>query len=119
MRSRLALAWLCLQVAWFSWEQRGPSRYFCWAPLHEHVWYRIDAQVAGRSLSQDEIRARYERPGAFLDAKRVEQWELNAAAHIIDSIRLREAQEPPAGRAEVVLSYRRNAGESETWRYRP
>jgi hypothetical protein len=110
---------LVLQLAWFAWQQRGASRYFCWAPLHEHVWYRIDARRAGLPLQAAEVAQRYARRGAFYDASRGEFWELNAAQHVIDSIALREASLPHAQRVQVTLHYRIDGRGTQAWTYTP
>ena len=43
--ARLGACSLALQAALVRRTSRqGASRYFCWAPLHEHVWYRIERE---------------------------------------------------------------------------
>lgn len=108
-----------LQLAWFAHEQRGASRYFCWAPLHELVWYRIDARVAGVPLSDAQVAARYGRRGALYDASRGAFLELNAAQHVLDTVARRERSLPAAQRARVTLRYRVNGREERVWTYAP
>jgi len=110
---------LALQLAWFCREQTRSSRYFCWAPLHEHVFYQIDARRAGVRLSDGEVMQRYGRRGAFYDAMRQEFWELNAAKHVIESIAWREASVPRPQRAHVTLHYRIHGRGTQTWTYTP
>jgi hypothetical protein len=117
--ARLGGLLLALQAAWFIREQQGASRYFCWAPLHEHVWYRIDAHQGGVQLQDAEVAQRYGRRGAHYDPTRGEFWELNAAQHVIDSIAGREAALPRSQRAHVTLRYRIDAGDTRTWTYTP
>lgn len=110
---------LGLQAAWFCSEQSGTSRYFCWAPLHEHVFYRIDARRGGVPLSDAQIQRRYGRRGAVYIATRAQFWELNAAQHVIDTIAWREATLPRAQRAHVILRYRINDRGTQAWIYTP
>ncbi|MDH5676055.1 MAG: hypothetical protein OEZ06_28290 [Myxococcales bacterium] len=118
-RVAVGRALLLLQLAWFVYAQTGERRYFCWAPLHEHVFYRIEARVAGRPLDARALSVRYGRRNAFFDSTRGQHWELNAAAHVIDSIVWRERSLPPPERAEVTLRYRVNDGEARTWTFAP
>jgi hypothetical protein len=117
--ARLGGSLLVLQLAWFVHEQRGASRYFCWAPLHEHVWYRIDAKRGLAQLRDAQVALRYGRRGAHYDRTRGEFWELNAAQHVIDSIVWREEALPRSQRAHVTLHYRIDAGDTQTWTYTP
>lgn len=120
LRARTAaIALLLAQLGWFAHEQAGRSRYFCWAPLHEHVWYRIDARREGQPLTEAQIIARYGRLNTFHDLARGELWELNAAQHVLDSVGLRERSLPPAQRAAVTVTYRINDREPRTWTYTP
>lgn len=119
LANRVGWCFLALQALWFMHEQLGASRYFCWAPLHEHVWYRIDAEHNGRQLTDAEVTARYDRRGAFLDASSGEHWELNAAQHVLDTVRWHEQSLPVEQRARVTVSYRRNHHEARTWSYAP
>jgi hypothetical protein len=116
---RLGGLFCAVQLVWFCREQTGKSRYFCWAPLHEHVVYRIDARRDGAPLSDAEIKQRYARRGAFYDAARSEFWELNAAQHVIDTIAWREATLPRPQRAHVILHYRVDDRGMQTWTYTP
>src|SRR5215218_3920229 len=59
VRTMLGAAFLLLQLGWLLLEQRGPTRYFCWAPNDYMTRYRIEARVGGRPLSRDEILRRY------------------------------------------------------------
>jgi hypothetical protein len=117
MRARDAIGagLLVMQALWFAHAQTTSARYFCWAPLHEHVFYRVTAERAGVFLSDRQVIQRYGRRGAFYDAARGEFWELNAAAHVIDSIAWREATLPPAQRMQVRMSYRIDDREPHTW----
>jgi len=119
MRDGIGAALLAAQALWFAHEQAGPSRYFCWAPLHEHVWYRVAAERNGRHLDDAQVRARYDRRGAFYDPARGELWELNAAQHVLDSIAWHESALPPRERMHVTVTYRIDDRESRTWTYTP
>jgi hypothetical protein len=116
---RFGAVLLGLQLLWFAWQQTGASRYFCWAPMHEHVWYQVLAERDGARVADEELAERYGRRGAFHDARRSEFWELNAAQHVIDSITWREATLPPAQRLRVTLTYRINDRGPHTWTYAP
>jgi hypothetical protein len=117
--SQIGAVVLALQLGWFVHEQLGVSRYFCWAPLHEHVWYAIDARLAGKRLSADAVLQRYGRRGAFYDRTQRAFWELNAAQHVLDTIRLREDSLPAAQRARVTLRYHIDDREAHSWTYTP
>lgn len=106
---------LALQLGWFAYQQTTPARYFCWAPLHEHVRYRVSAARGGRQLNDAQVDERYGRRGAFYDAARGEFWELNAAQHVLDSIAWREAATPAAERLQVTVHYRIDDQEPRTW----
>lgn len=110
---------LAVQLVWVAHEQLGSSRYFCWAPLHEHVWYRVEAQVGGKALSDDQIAARYGRRGALYHRSARGFWELNAAQHVLDSLAWRERTLPPEQRATVSVLYRINDRGARTWTYTP
>ena len=58
-RSAVATALLAAQGLWFAYEQTTPTRYFCWAPLHEHVFYRVEARSGDRRLNDAEVASRY------------------------------------------------------------
>ena len=119
-RARIAAALLlALQVAWIAHEQLGPSRYFCWAPLHEQVWYQIDARRGSERLSDAEVATRYGRRGALHVPEHRMFWELNAAQHVLDTIALRERSLHPSARAEVTVRYRINNGGTRTWTFTP
>jgi hypothetical protein len=119
-RAKIAgLVLLALQVAWIAREQLGPSRYFCWAPLHEHVWYRLEARVGGVALTNAEVARRYGRKGAFYDVQRGEFWELNAAQHVFDTVARREGTLALEQRASVSVRYRTNDRETRSWTYAP
>jgi uncharacterized protein YifE (UPF0438 family) len=115
----VGIALLVAQLAWFAHEQAGRSRYFCWAPLHEHVWYRVDARHGGRTLTEGEVVARYGRLNAFHDRRRGELWELNAAQHVLDSVARRERSLPEDERVAVSVTYRIDDREPRTWTYTP
>jgi hypothetical protein len=117
-RAKLAgFALLGAQLIWIAHEQLGASRYFCWAPLHEQVWYRIEARVGATPLSDAQIAERYGRKGAFYDAERREFWELNAAQHVLDTVAWRESALASEQRALVTVRYRINDRETRTWTY--
>lgn len=114
-----AAALLALQVGWIVHEQLGASRYFCWAPLHEHVLYEIEAHTGGRRLSHAEVALRYGRRGALdVDGTRF-FWELNAAQHVLDTVARRERSLHPSVRAEVTVRYRVNGRQEQTWTFAP
>jgi hypothetical protein len=115
-RLAIGLALLAAQVGWIATAQLGRARYFCWAPLHEHVRYRIEVTVNGRLLTQDEVAERYGRRSLFWDAERGEDWELNALEHVRDTVRRRE-QWPTAEEVRVLVSSRTNGREQTVWHW--
>lgn len=114
-----AVALLALQVVWIIHEQLGVTRYFCWAPLHEHVFYQIEARQHGKRLSDAELAARYGRRGALYVAGARAFWELNAAEHVLDTVERRERTLHPSARAQVTVKYRINDRGTKTWTFTP
>ncbi len=114
-RVAAALGLLGLEIVQFVRARFMDSRYFCWAPFHSEARYRVDATVAGRALGDDAIARRYGSPRYYFDPKTRTDWELNAIAHVTDTIRATEAALPPAARARVVVTYRVNGGAERRW----
>ena len=120
IRERAALAagvgLLALQLAFFVRARFTGSRYFCWAPFHSEARYTIDATIAGRALSDDEVARRYGFASYYWEQSSRTNWELNSIVHVTDTVRATEAAFPVGERAAVVITYRVNGHPTERWR---
>ena len=114
----LGVALILLQVFFFVRARFVDSRYFCWAPFHSEARYTIDATVNGRPLDDGAIAERYRFQRLYWDERTRSDWELNAIAHVIDTVRATEEALPNDERASVVVTYRVNGRGEERWRYR-
>ena len=117
VRSRLAIALLSLQIVLFVWARFGESRYFCWAPFHSEARYTIDVTARGRVLDDGAIAERYRLPRLYWDPRTRSDWELNAIAHVLDTVRATEEALPIDDRGVVVVTYRVNGRGQERWHY--
>jgi len=106
---------LVIQVILFVRARFTETRYFCWAPFHSEARYTIDATIGGRALNDDEIARRYVLERYYWDKASRTNWELNAIAHVIDTVRATEAALLPSKRAAVVVTYRVNGRPPERW----
>lgn len=100
---------LAFQVGAIVYARTVESRYFCWAPYDQQTRYQIDVTVNGKKLSADEIRQRYRRPKMGNDNRSVR--------HVKDILEGAERQYHPQDQVEIVLTYRINGKEEQTWRY--
>ncbi|MBF5042257.1 hypothetical protein FGE12_07595 [Aggregicoccus sp. 17bor-14] len=107
MRTAAGVAFLLLQLVWMLVEQRGPTRYFCWAPNDYMTRYHLEVRVAGRALSPAEIQQRYHLPAEDLSE--------NVPQHLIDILEQRERTSGRGEEAAVALRYRVNGREERTW----
>jgi hypothetical protein len=117
-RTCLGVALLLVQVVLFARARFVDSRYFCWAPFHSEARYRIDVTVRGRPLDDGAIAERYRIRRLYWDERTRTDWELNAIAHVIDTVRATEEALPSDDRASVVVTYRVNGRGEERWQYR-
>jgi hypothetical protein len=109
MRRSAGIALLLLQMVSVAHARFVPSRWLAWAPGDYAVGYRLQVQIKGRSLSSDEVGARYQLPPEGV-------YE-NPAQNIIDIVRQRERTYGRNDQAEVVFVYRPNGGLPEEWRW--
>ncbi len=100
-------AFLLAQLGWMLYEQTRRTRYFCWAPNDYVLDYQLDVRIAGRSLSDEEVRNRYSWP-------RVGRFE-NVPQHLIDIVQQYERTYGLSDHAEVLLMYRVNNGPQQEW----
>ena len=109
MRARFGLGvlLLALQAGAIVRGRLVNDRYFCWAPYDRQTRYRIDADLNGHRLSDEQVRQRYRRPLQGVD-NRSEQ-------HLFDIIRRAERRSEPRGR--VVVRYSVNGGPEQQWRF--
>lgn len=86
-----------------------PARYFCWAPFDMQTDYQLTVTLAGRTLTPQEVRARYRRPARGTDNRSVQ--------NLIDILQGYEEQYAGANKASIVMRYRINGKEEREWRY--
>lgn len=106
-RVRAAVALLVFQVGMVGLARWHDDRFFTWAPHDEWTDFEIDASVAGRPLSDDEILRRY--------GYTAEGSEPRAGAHVLRAVRLAEERYHDDDPATVTIRYRVNGGEEQTW----
>ena len=109
MRSRIGAFLLLAQMGWVIYAHFFPWRYFAWAPNDYVVQYSFSVSLDGRPLSAQQIVERY-----HTDAEG--KYEA-PARHIIDEVRQYEQTYGRNDHSEVLLRYRLNAGEEQTWRW--
>jgi hypothetical protein len=102
-------AFLLGQLGWILYEQTRKTRYFCWAPNDYVMDYRLDVRIAGRSLSDEEVLARYHWP-------RIGRFE-NVPRHLTDIVEQYERTYGSPDRAHVLLLYRVNNGPQQEWHF--
>jgi len=83
------------------------ARYFSWAPHDAQNEYVIKVRSHGRSLSDEEIGARYRIPARGVDPR--------AIAHVIRLVEQYERSQPAAA-SEVMVRWRTNGGPLRSWR---
>jgi hypothetical protein len=109
MRTAAALAILGFQVVMIVYARFVPSRYFCWAPYDIQTEYRLRVEVNGRDLTAPEIRSRYRRPARGTDNR--------SPQHVMDIVQGYEERYGRNDHARVVMRYRVNGKEEQTWRW--
>jgi hypothetical protein len=105
----IAIALMATQLLLIAYARTTPARYFCWAPFDMQTDYTLDVSLDGRKLSPQEIRARYRRPAKGTDNRSVQ--------NLIDIIQLYEERYAGNQRAEIVMRYRINGKQEQTWTY--
>lgn len=109
MRIATGLALLLFQVGMIVYARFVPSRYFCWAPFDIQTEYRLQVTISGRPLTGKEIRVRYRRPQNGTDNR--------SPQHVFDIIREYEQTYGRADHAQVVMRYRVNGKQEQTWQW--
>jgi hypothetical protein len=100
---------LLAQLAWILYEQRRPTRYFCWAPNDYITDYRLAVRITHRELTDEDVLARYQWP-------RVGRFE-NVPQHLIDIVRQYEQTYGQLDNARVQLRYRLNNHVEQEWHW--
>ncbi len=110
LRWSIGLALLVFQLGAIVHARTMPSRYFCWAPFDMQTAYRLKVVVNGEELTATQISARYRRPAVGTDNR--------STQHLIDIIEGAERRYHPDDRTEIVMTYRVNGKQEETWQFR-
>jgi hypothetical protein len=111
MRTIGGAALLVFQLVMIVYARFVPSRYFCWAPFDIQTEYKLQVKVNGRPLTGQEIRARYRRPQNGTDNR--------SPQHVIDILQGYEETYGRADHAEILMRYRVNGKQEQTWRWPP
>ena len=96
-----------VQVAGIGYARFVPTRYLCWAPYDQISFYRIEADREGRSLTPEEVGARYR----MLPAGR----ENRSIQHVLNAIAQFESTYGRTDSVRAQVIYRVNGGPEQTW----
>jgi hypothetical protein len=111
MKTTAGVALLLFQVVMIVYARFVPSRYFCWAPFDVQTEYKLQVHVNGKTLSANEIRARYRRPQNGTDNR--------SPQHVMDIIEGYERTYGKNDHSTVVMRYRVNGKQDQTWQWPP
>jgi hypothetical protein len=109
LRVGTAVLLLTFQAVMIVHARFDDARYFSWAPHDAQNEYVIEARSEGRSLSDEEVGARYRIPARGVDPR--------AIAHVIGLVEQYETSRGAGGDIEVVVRWRTNGGAERTWRH--
>lgn len=110
MRRLAGITLLLMQMAAVVHARLVPSRWLgAWAPNDYAVRYRLQVHVDSCLLSADETGERY--------GLRAEGVYENPVQNLMDIVRQREETYGREDHARVVLTYHRNRGRLEEWRW--
>ena len=121
-RWRLILggALLAAQLAWIVYAQFQPWRWFAWSPNDYVTRYRVEAVVAGRTLTADDLCDRYGREfcNPSNDATPPEYVDEGPPEHIVSEIRQYEQLHGKGDGAVVTVSYTSTSEDGpKVWRW--
>ncbi len=111
MRSRVGTAILLIQLGMIVFARFHPARYFCWAPHDAQAEYELSVVVAGRALSDTEIRNRYRMAVRGRDPRAIQ--------HRMDVVRIYETTYGRHEDARVRMTYTINGLNPRTWTWPP
>lgn len=83
------------------------TRYLCWAPYDQITFYRIEAEMGGRSLTPSAIGARYRLPAAGRENRSIH--------HVLRAIAQFESTYGGGDSVRARVVYRVNGGFEQTW----
>ena len=108
-RHLAGLIFLGLQILSIAYARFIPERFFCWAPYDERSKYRIEVQLMGRVLSEDEVATRYRYyPHG---------WEPRSINNVIAIVRQFERTYGSAENAQVTIWYQTNGHAEQIWKW--
>lgn len=108
-RHVIGCAFLALQVGAIVHARFVNERFFCWAPYDQHTRYDIHVEIAGRELSDAEVKQRYRY---LADA-----WEPRAIANVFAIIRGYESSYGVGENARVETRFSTNGRPVQVWRW--
>jgi hypothetical protein len=109
MRRLAGAAILSIQLLAIVYARFVPTRYLCWAPYDEITLYEIEVELAGRRLTQEEIRGRYHIRSSGRDNR---SW-----AHITEMVDQYERTYGLSDDADVRMRYTVNGRGPFVWRW--
>lgn len=107
----MALTYLAFQVVMLVYGRFDPSAYFHWAPFDIQNEYRIEVEIDGRELSEDEIAQRYNKRAVWVDTHAIE--------HLFRVISQYEKTYGRDDGASVLVRYQVNGRETREWHWPP
>lgn len=111
------LGWLAVQLVAIATAPITHFRQLAWAPLHEQAWFRLQASVGDRALSDEQLEARYHLRGVHSNPVTHESWQLNELTHVFQVIEATERELPAAQQAQVSVTARVNGTPVDGWRW--
>lgn len=122
MKLLLGVLMLSLQLLMIVCARFNIPKYFCWAPHDQQCVYHLSVTIDGKPLTSKQINERYHlntwrywNNGAY-------KWvnlESRSIKNVKNMIRQYEATYGKNDRTKVVLSYRINGGQEQTWQWQP
>jgi hypothetical protein len=109
VRAIVGLALLAPQVVLIGVARVHPMRFYCWSPYDAQFEYTIETWVGGARLTPEEVARRYDLPNPGRNPRAIHQ-VTSVIAHV-------EGVYRQADGAMVTVTYRKNGGEEEQWRW--
>ena len=103
----IGISFLLVQLFFVIYARFIPERFFCWAPFDEHSYYNIDVEIEGKSLSANEINARYKY--------RSEGWETRSMDNIFSLVKQYEDTYGKYDNADVKIIFTTNGHNESQW----
>lgn len=113
---------ITFQLFMIAYARFSPTRYFCWAPHDQQSVFDVSVTISQKPLTNKQIDERYRLRTWRYWENGTFNWvhlESRSIENIKSIIRQYETTYGKNDRASVVLNYRINGGQEETWRWQP